>query len=480
LYELQVKKIGDFIRNRGILNLPFVSSDTEMFPKELVQQIEQSAITHEKQFKENADYSNTVIVPTPRFLYKPGDPFPKDLNDRSHMVIGQRVVSISGTGSVPLGHQGILVGIEGESGEVIFDEEFIGGTTLSGKIGTRRGAVVPLQQLLNLSNPKYRTLKPQQKQKFHNAQVNAQVPKMSAPVKIEPFVQPTLEMQHQQQPVKEKKPRVVKEKVVPVNVFTALATDSQTQQTREAPRGPKEHHGGQQPPQGRGRGRGRGEQPHQRVPHHHAPQQQVIPPPQQGVQQPTTTGAPQQEGEYLKSWDPSAVFRNKQQKHRQDRKPQPFTPSQVHKSRPNSKQGGAPQGGRGVPVEGGQQPHGQGRGRGRGRGYQQTEHAPPQFNPQGGVEQYYQQPPEGYYYPPQGAYPPNYYPPQQGGYPPQPMFYVPPPQQGYPPHQPQYQQGGYPPQPYHYVPNPHYQQPYYPPQHGGQAPQQPPQQFEPK
>jgi 5'-3' exoribonuclease 1 len=528
LYEQRVREISDWLKQRGHATLPFVSAETDMFPKEVVGKIEEAAIEHEKstgQPNEFEEYPNTISVPTARFLYKPPDPFPKDLNDRSTMIIGHRVVSISGTGTVPLGHQGILVGIEGESAEVVFDEEFIGGTTLSGKLKTRRGAIVLLRQLLNLTHPRYRSLKPQQKHKFQFASQNAQVPKISAPVKVDPFALPTeQQQQQQQQQYVQKKPRPQRQTEKPVNIYTPLSTDPQTQQQQQQkPRGAKQDYtkmpfdysqeGTQQNPNsGRGRGRGRGHQQHQ-VP------QQIIPPPQpqqpqqptqlliqqppQQQQQPPQQSAqqqqqqPQQETEekYLKNWDPAAVFRNKQQKHRQDRKPNQFTPVQVqkHSTRPQSGQQRPPHQHQNQNQQQ-QQPGGDqaGRGRGRGRGHkqdnqprqprpnEQQQYAPrqqqqqqqprPQTAPedvpqeqqeqqqqqqqqQQQPEQYYQQPPDGYYYPQYPPHDPNNYPQYPPQYPPN-MYYM-----GHPQHQ-------YPAQPYHYVPSPQFMQPYphqYPP-----------------
>lgn len=69
--------------------------------------------------------------------------------------IGDRVVSIGGSGMPPFGLRGTVVAVYTDDGaaEVLFDQEFLGGGDLSGRCMGPRGAMLALADLLNLSKP---------------------------------------------------------------------------------------------------------------------------------------------------------------------------------------------------------------------------------------------------------------------------------------------------------------------------------------
>jgi len=69
--------------------------------------------------------------------------------------VGERVVCIAGTGIPPFGARGTVIGVYEEDGavEVLFDEEFLGGTDLFGRCSDSRGGLLAAIDLLNLSRP---------------------------------------------------------------------------------------------------------------------------------------------------------------------------------------------------------------------------------------------------------------------------------------------------------------------------------------
>lgn len=68
--------------------------------------------------------------------------------------LGDRVVTLRSDSGVPLRSHGTVVGIHSQFVEVIFDNAFAAGTQLNGKCLTSRGKMVPLNSLLNLSDPR--------------------------------------------------------------------------------------------------------------------------------------------------------------------------------------------------------------------------------------------------------------------------------------------------------------------------------------
>lgn len=69
--------------------------------------------------------------------------------------LGDRVVCVSESGTVPLSSRGVVVGINSSHLDVVFDAPFLAGTTLDGRCGSYKGATVPFIALLNLSNAQH-------------------------------------------------------------------------------------------------------------------------------------------------------------------------------------------------------------------------------------------------------------------------------------------------------------------------------------
>lgn len=67
--------------------------------------------------------------------------------------LGDRVVFVQDSGTVPIGAKGTVVGIDRLEVEVVFDDKFMSGMDLSGRCSMYRGMTVGPQSILNLSNP---------------------------------------------------------------------------------------------------------------------------------------------------------------------------------------------------------------------------------------------------------------------------------------------------------------------------------------
>ncbi|KAF8648106.1 hypothetical protein AX16_006403 [Volvariella volvacea WC 439] len=99
--------------------------------------------------------------------------------------LGDRVVMVRDSGSVPLATKGVVVGINSKTIDVIWDSTFISGDTLDGRCSQYRGAEVKFDSCLNLTNPQFvKSLQPHAKP----------VPAIASPFRPSfgprPFVQP--------------------------------------------------------------------------------------------------------------------------------------------------------------------------------------------------------------------------------------------------------------------------------------------------
>jgi 5'-3' exoribonuclease 1 len=67
--------------------------------------------------------------------------------------IGDRVITVRSSGAPAFGSRGTVVGVYDEAVEVLFDSEFLGGNDLFGRCNGDFGAMLPADQILNLSRP---------------------------------------------------------------------------------------------------------------------------------------------------------------------------------------------------------------------------------------------------------------------------------------------------------------------------------------
>jgi len=82
--------------------------------------------------------------------------------------LGDRVIFVQDSGSVPIAAKGTVVGIERHNIDVVFDTSFMSGSTLGDRCSQYRGMTVPGSALLNLTNPQY--LGGQHSNRANNAQ----------------------------------------------------------------------------------------------------------------------------------------------------------------------------------------------------------------------------------------------------------------------------------------------------------------------
>ena len=190
IVEKQVALVQRWLKSLAISKRPQVPSGSVVAPQAAVSALEQATPPRPAGLRP----ALRVERIEPRLLLRPtemrlGGGLSCDLAD---FALGDRVVSFRSTGVVPFGLKGTLVGVYGlpdpyaapkrdaergasapgegsqaprpaEALEVLWDSEFDGGTTLHGRCQARRGAIVPVSSVLNLSKPcfvKPKELKP--------------------------------------------------------------------------------------------------------------------------------------------------------------------------------------------------------------------------------------------------------------------------------------------------------------------------------
>lgn len=126
--DQKLKEVKSWLANKGVRDFEAVSLFCDKLEKECVAQI--AAL--EDEFRNNrppTDIKKAIVKGIPRqALLKPTHAVYRLQNQ--NFSLGDRVNIVQDTGSVPLGVKGVVVGINNNSLDVLWDVAFMAGTTL--------------------------------------------------------------------------------------------------------------------------------------------------------------------------------------------------------------------------------------------------------------------------------------------------------------------------------------------------------------
>jgi 5'-3' exoribonuclease 1 len=146
----RMAELKDWIKAKGVRDLEAVPLFAEQLSQQTLQEIEQT-IAH---FTSRYNIRRVILKGIPRSaLLKPSHA-PYKLTAQ-HFALGDRVVCVADTGMVPIATRGVVVGLNSNNLDVIFDTPFLAGTTLDGRCSAYKGAVVGFSSVLNLSQPQF-------------------------------------------------------------------------------------------------------------------------------------------------------------------------------------------------------------------------------------------------------------------------------------------------------------------------------------
>lgn len=151
----RMKELTGWIKEKGVRDFEKVPLFSEQLDKDAVQFIEklEDKLATTKTM-DKIKQARIVGIPRQGVL-KPAHAATR-LRDQQFQ-LGDRVITVAETGSVPLSAKGVVVGIQSQFVDVVFDVQFMGGTTLGGRCSNYRGATVSPWAVLNLSNLQYAT-----------------------------------------------------------------------------------------------------------------------------------------------------------------------------------------------------------------------------------------------------------------------------------------------------------------------------------
>jgi hypothetical protein len=129
--EKRVEELKKWIKAKGVRDFEKVSLYSDQMEQEEVQNME--AFQDQLYSRKTIDQlKQAVLKGVPRrLLLKPGHA--ANRLQHQEFKVGDRVITVTETGSVPLAVKGVVVGIQAGFIDILFDIPFMGGTTLGGR-----------------------------------------------------------------------------------------------------------------------------------------------------------------------------------------------------------------------------------------------------------------------------------------------------------------------------------------------------------
>ncbi|KAG0358476.1 5'-3' exoribonuclease 1 [Podila minutissima] len=144
-----IKRIEDWLKKSRVRDFERVDLDAEQLDKDTIVELEKAA---DKYIESRTGMKHVIVKNLGRHTMLKPSHAATFLPDQTFK-LGDRVVFVQDSGTVPIAAKGTVVGIDRLEIEVVFDDRFMSGMDLSGRCSMHRGMTVGPQSILNLSNP---------------------------------------------------------------------------------------------------------------------------------------------------------------------------------------------------------------------------------------------------------------------------------------------------------------------------------------
>ncbi|GAA6000306.1 hypothetical protein JCM10207_007950 [Rhodosporidiobolus poonsookiae] len=153
LVDQRMKELLAWIKQKGVRDFEKVPLFSEQLAKDAVQLVEKlEDKLAETKTLDKIKQARIGGIPRQAVL-KPAHA--RDRLREQSFSLGDRVITVAETGHVPLSAKGVVVGIQTNFIDVLFDVQFMGGTTLGDRCSPYRGATVTRTAVLNLTQPQF-------------------------------------------------------------------------------------------------------------------------------------------------------------------------------------------------------------------------------------------------------------------------------------------------------------------------------------
>lgn len=158
--KVRSAQLKQWIKEKGVRDLEAVPLFAEQLGQDAISTIEAftDRLSQARAATQGGMVKRAIIKGIPRTaLLKPAHA-PYRLQAQ-RFELGDRVLAVADTGNIPMSARGVVVGVNSNSVEVVFDAPFLAGTTLGGRCSAHRGATVSFAQVLNLTQPQFTSSK---------------------------------------------------------------------------------------------------------------------------------------------------------------------------------------------------------------------------------------------------------------------------------------------------------------------------------
>ncbi|KAK5821234.1 exoribonuclease [Linnemannia elongata] len=145
----KIKRIEDWLKKSKVKDFERVDLDAEQLDKDTIALVEKAADAY---VETRSGMKHVIVKNLGRHTMLKPSHAATLLPDQTFK-LGDRVVFVQDSGTVPIGAKGTVVGIDRLEIEVVFDDKFMSGMDLSGRCSMYRGMTVLPQSILNLSSP---------------------------------------------------------------------------------------------------------------------------------------------------------------------------------------------------------------------------------------------------------------------------------------------------------------------------------------
>ncbi|KAG8967784.1 hypothetical protein FRC03_009333 [Tulasnella sp. 419] len=151
--DAQVKTVQAWLKARGVRDLEPVSLYTAHLTKDTIHEIEQFTSNMVAGRNRNKIHKAKVQGIPRQAVLKPSHAVYR-LQDQVFQ-LGDRVTMVQDSGSVPLCAKGVVVGLNANSIDVVWDSPFMSGTTLGDRCSQYRGSTTGFNTCLNITNKQF-------------------------------------------------------------------------------------------------------------------------------------------------------------------------------------------------------------------------------------------------------------------------------------------------------------------------------------
>eukprot|EP01117_Protostelium_nocturnum_P008338 TRINITY_DN2977_c0_g1_i5.p1 TRINITY_DN2977_c0_g1~~TRINITY_DN2977_c0_g1_i5.p1 ORF type:complete len:1478 (+),score=622.12 TRINITY_DN2977_c0_g1_i5:485-4918(+) len=144
------RSVREWIDSLEPSSLPEVPAGSNSLSTSAMETIQKEGANFAAELDKNGEVVKNVSLWVDAVL-PPVKSIPITLLEKIRFYPGNRVAVVGRDVPFPFGAQGSLIAKKGDFGEVIFDREYVGGTTLNGLCPDLRGGTLPVYALLNVS-----------------------------------------------------------------------------------------------------------------------------------------------------------------------------------------------------------------------------------------------------------------------------------------------------------------------------------------